>query len=295
MASQYAKAATYVQATSYGQAGLTVTMTPLLSTGTAQTCDMGSIETQARQLATDAGYNVDAYATVVYVSGRGACPGVGSSTLKEPAFPGIQMRTWLWTDELHTILHETGHTMGLMHAGAKDCGAAVNTGTCTEDAAGGWLSAMSSFVYRSVGQYSAFERSVLGWMVPFDVPAAVGSYTYTLRPIETVGEAIRIARTDGKDYWVEFRQPLSGDAYLSAKAYKTQIAGATVWEANQPGASYYEYVNGQRQLDMSPDGKFGTVMGALAPTKTFDDTVNRIRIKTVSQSNGQLTVTVTRY
>lgn len=297
LASQYAKANTYVQAVSYGQTGLSVTMTPLLLSTEPQPCDMQTTETIGRSLATAAGYDVDAYATVVFVQGRGSCTAIGASTLKEPQFPTLQMRTWLWTDELHTILHETGHTLGLMHAGSLDCGALVNTGTaCVSTDADGWLSAMSGFAYRSIGQYAAFERALLGWMVPFTVPSNLGSYTYTLRPIETVSDAIRVSRADGKDYWIEFRQPLQTDSYLSGKSYKTQIAGATVWEAKTLGTvPYYEHITSLRQLDMSPDTNSPMVMGALAASKTFDDTLNRIRIKTVSQVNGQLTVTVTRY
>ena len=116
--------------------------------------------------------------------------------------------------------HELGHNLGLYHSRNMDCGAAPIGTNCTVDEYGDTLDLMGA----TKGHYNAFQKERLGWLTPSQILNVSGSGTYAIEPYESLTggvKALKVLKSIDPStgqriyYYVEFRQPIGYDAFMS--------------------------------------------------------------------------------
>jgi hypothetical protein len=198
----FQQANTFIERSSFGQVRLEADVTPWLTDLTTKpSCGategtIDSIFAPARHAALDAGYNTAHYDTVFYELPDARCGFFGAT------FGQQVMLTREPT--LALLLHELGHTFGLGHAMGSDCADYLHCGV--EDT-GDTMSPMGSGTL----DYSAYEKSVLGWIPP--QPHVTTPKRYVLAPPtkqSRLPQALVVETTRGT-WWIEYRtQPFRG-------------------------------------------------------------------------------------
>ena len=191
----------FVQTSSLGHVHLSFDVTPWLDVfGSSPSCggfsdrSMDGVVAPARDAARQAGYDPDQYDQVMYALGDARC-----------GFYGI---TWghqvmlTRPPSLDLLVHELGHTFGLGHALAATC--AVGCGS---------IDPGDPYTPMGTGgpDFSAYEKSLLGWIGP--QPRATTSGTYTIVPPTKktkLAQALVVDSPEGQ-WWLEFRtKPFRG-------------------------------------------------------------------------------------
>ena len=184
-------------------------------------CNTSQIASLAKQAATTAGVDVSAYRRYVYVFPRNSCGWLGSATLG-----GFEA----WINEglsQMVISHEMGHNFGLYHSHALYCSGALIGNACSVIEYGDSLDTMASVN----GHFNAAQKERLGWL-PDMTDTVQTDGTYVLDPYEApVGanpKALKILKSPGTWYYVEYRQPIGFDGFLSAPSLKNVRNGIVI-------------------------------------------------------------------
>jgi hypothetical protein len=211
-----ADAGTFFRTSSFGQVRLQFDVTPWLpafratpSCGGLTDRSMDGLVAPARDAARRAGYDPDLYDQVLYALADVHCGFYG--------FTWGQQVMLARPPSLELLVHELGHTLGLGHALASKC--AVRCGIIDP---GDPYSPMGTGLL----DFSAYEKSVLGWIGA--QPHAVVSGTYTIVPPTRqtkLAQALVIDTALGQ-WWLEYRmRPFRGllvrfvDAVQSAGSF----------------------------------------------------------------------------
>jgi len=209
---------------SYGQTWLTGDVVGWYTIPQSSTvCDYTQLATYAKQAATAAGIPVSNYRRLLYGFPSNACTWWGLGTVG-----GNPSQAWIkGTFSLGVVGHEMGHNFGLYHSHSLDCGASVYATTCTMSEYGDTMDIMGG---ASSAHTNAYQKERLGWLdygVSPPSTTVTASGTYTLAPFEQPGtdpKALKILQavdsTTGRQtfYYVEYRQPIGFDAYLSTNS-----------------------------------------------------------------------------
>ena len=196
------------------------------------TCNLTQIATDAQSAAAAAGVNLSNYSRYVYAFPyNNVCGWAGSSYVG-----GNPSQSWINGNSLdfHIVDHELGHAFGLWHSHLLDCGSAATIGTnCATVEYGDLLDTMG--IPQTVSaHYSAFQKERLGWLNYGGSPSiqtVQSSGTYIISPYELGGpgpNALKILKstdpTTGTKTWyyLEARQAVGFDAFLSASTYYSQ-------------------------------------------------------------------------
>lgn len=198
MTQALAQATAFLRTSSYGRMSLETTVTPWLDAGfsapscaTARTILPESLLTPVRAASRRAGYNPDAFNRVIYsVTGtdcifQGAAADDEVLLTREPQMP--------------TIVHELGHTWGLAHAAAAEHCATY----CVVEEEGDPYTPMGA----GFGDFSAYEKELLGWIDPQPRVAKPGRYRIYPTAAKTGLHALVLNAADGQ-YWIEQRPDL---------------------------------------------------------------------------------------
>lgn len=254
------------------------------------TCDTSMIATYAKQAAVAAGVDVSAYNRLVYAyPALSTCGFSGASTVG-----GSPSQSWInGSMSLRTVGHELGHGFGLYHARAMDCGTEVIGSSCSTVEYGDILDMLGA--PGMTGHSHAAQKERLGWLNYGASPPLTTvqtSGTYFLDPYETVGsnsKALKILRsTDPATgistwYYVEFRQPIGFDSFISGNSNVT--TGVLVHTSVDP------YGRDNYLLDMTPaTSSFSDA--ALTVGRSYTDPTTNITIMPVSVSNNEASVSV---
>jgi hypothetical protein len=189
----------FYERSSYGQLRLRPQVTGWLNAFTARprcadwttrsTSPLDSFVAPARSAAVGAGYNVAAYARVIYVIVGSDCQFLGiawghSAVLAEE--PSAKL-----------VTHELGHTFGLAHAASAACAS-----TCPIDETGDPFSPMGE----GFSDFSTYEKRQLGWLPePLRVGRS-GVYRLALADVKsTLPHTLVVPAVEG-EYWLELRK-----------------------------------------------------------------------------------------
>lgn len=259
-------------------------------------CDTGSIKSDAQAAAQAAGYNLSNYSHFVYfMSSNSGCSSwwgwatIGGSDVWYNGKYGLNM---------HVFAHEIGHNFGLSHSHSYSCGTAVicSSGTTTEygdphdTMAAPYTQGLSTSVHP---EFNSFQKERLGWLNAGGSPpitTVTSSGSYTIGPYEaqdSTPKALKIMQSSstGSYYYVEFRQPLGFDSYVSN--YTDILNGVVIHQAAPSNP------NSSDLLDMTPSSPTSFLHPALGVGQSFTDSAAGITITPTAVSSTGATVKVT--
>jgi hypothetical protein len=195
VSSAFADAARFYDKSSFHQLELSADVTPWLPAYTAAPAcpdDLGdhvptAFSSPPDAAAAAAGYRVESYDRVMYVTARMACNWDGLGVGRQIVLNADHN----WND----MVHELGHTFGLAHARAVTCA------DCAKDEYGDPFSPMGH------GQldFSAYEKLQMGWLHEVAHISRAGSYTIGRPDVEGATPYALVIETGLHEYWIEQR------------------------------------------------------------------------------------------
>jgi len=269
---------------SYQQTWLTGTVVgPLLLPMTGASCNYSQISTLARQAVTTAGVVLGQFRHIVYSFPSSGCQWWGLGSVG-----GNPGEVWI-NGGLYPVVasHELGHTFGLYHSHALECGSVATGGSCSSIEYGDLFDVMGGG--NGPTHFNAVQKDLLGWLdygASPPVTDVVASGSYTIDPLETPGtnpKALRIKTAVGDWLYVELRRPVGFDSYISTNA--NVMNGVLV--------HYFDgSPNGVYLLDMTPTTTSWSDP-ALPVGMTFQDVAGKVSITPTGVNGTNATVSVT--
>jgi len=247
-------------------------------------CDTGTLASQAKQAAIAAGYNLSNYTRYVFGFPTNACGWWGMGSVG-----GNPSQAWVnGTFSLKVLGHEMGHNLGLYHSKALECGASATTGTCSSIEYGDTLDIMGN---PSSGHFTAFQKERIGWLNYGASPPVTTVSTeglYWIDAYETAGtnpKALKILKSTNPNTWyyVEYRQPVGFDSFLSGNANVLNGVVIHLGTDASPNSSYL--------LDLTPETTSWNDP-ALVLGQSFTDSNAGVIITPVSMNGSSASVQV---
>lgn len=287
----------FVRENSHGQSWLTGDVRGWLELPIARTCNGATIATAANQAASASGSDPATFDRVVYAFPENTACGWGGMANLGGSAPAVWINGWM---TLQNVAHEFGHTLGLRHAHALDCGT-TSTGPsgCTAWEYGDKLDVMGNTVAAHIG---AFGKQRLGWLdapgqPPITTAAASGRYALEAYALAPTGapKALRVPRSPDpltgarRWYYVEYRQYFGFDTVLAANT-ASNVAGGVVLRSATEGDG-----NSSEWLDASPNSSTWDdwADAALAFGQAFTDAESGVQIVALDGTGTSARVDVT--
>jgi len=266
----------------------------------ATTCDIYQIATAAQNAATAAGVNLSSYTRYVYFFPQNnACGFSGASNVG-----GNPSQSWInSTLAPYVVNHELGHAFGLWHAHLFDCGTSATICSSPTLVEYGDSMDVMGIAQTASAHYNAYEKERLGWLGYGSSPSiqtVTASGTYTINPYEIGSSgpnALKILKstdpTTGAKTWyyLEQRQAIGFDAFLSGSFYYTQNETTGVlFHLGTDGDS-----NSSDLLDMTPATTTltGWLDMSLTAGQSFQDSTAGVTFTPTAVSGSGATIQIT--
>ena len=175
--------------------------------------------------------------------------------------------------DLRVTAHELGHNYGLHHANFWQPTTANPVGAGTNQEYGDPFDTMGFGDSTGLLHFNTWSKNKLNWLPEADVQTVTASGTHLLQAYDSITStgkrALKIQEDANTHYWVEFRQAIVGQPFVSN--------GAVIhWG--------YTGTTQSHLLDMTPLSANGASDAPLAVGQTFTDAVNGIKITTLSKT-----------
>jgi hypothetical protein len=257
-------------------------------------CDTYALSQYANAAAVAAGADLSTYSRYVYIFPGNSCNWAGITLKSSNSVPRVYLNG---SFNFKDVAHELGHSFGLDHSAALDCGAASIGSSCTMIEYGDKFDDMGGAPY----QFNAYQKERLGWLnsgtttPPITTVESTG--TYFIEPLETLSaggaKALKILKSvdpvtgDKTWYYVESRQPVGFDSSLASNS--NVVNGVLLHQATQFSDSFnlfFSYL-----LDMTPETS-SWFDPALAVGRTFQDSTAGFSIAPIACSSAGCSVFV---
>lgn len=260
---------------SYGKTSLVTTVTPVVRMPRPQTeyprDNLFLLITEARNAARAAGFETNDYDQDLAAFSRSELfefSGISPIANRGPLING--------NFTFKVLTHELGHAYGLLHANLWRTTDGTPTGSGANVEYGDDFDMMGRGNTQATHFNANYKRS-LDWLTETNIQTVTGPGVYRIfaHDTETVApqsiRALRIQRSAGSDYWIEFRQLLTG--------FPNLMNGALIrWD-------YPFSITRQTQLlDMEP-GTTALDDSSLLIGKSFTDAVNGIKLTVLGKGN----------
>jgi regulation of enolase protein 1 (concanavalin A-like superfamily) len=236
-----------------------------------------AILTDARVTARAAGFDFSSYdlEAVRYSGAAGSFNG--------QAYVGSR-GVWLKTSSAGVAAHEFGHNLGLWHANYWNTGDESSIGSGTNAEYGNSFDTMGS---ANAGNYwfNAGHQNDLGWIPDSNTTRVTASGLYRLHQFDqpridpAARYLLKIARDAERDYWCEFRQRWTSNAWLRNGV----LLNWSPWGYSDASNTAYGSNAGGQLLDTTPGSLDAKSDSSVVLGRTFSDTGARIHITPVSK------------
>jgi PKD domain/Bacterial Ig domain/Carboxypeptidase regulatory-like domain len=173
--------------------------------------------------------------------------------------------------DVRTSAHELGHNLGLSHANWWETGDRSTLGAGSNQEYGDPYDTMGGSG-GGIRHFSASFKNRLDWIPASDAITVTSSGTHRLHAhditIAPFGlRAIRLNRSSGDPYWIEFRQLWTGNKAL------------------MNGVSFRRAAGASQLIDMNPGSSAGKDDVSLTIGRTFSDAANNLHVTALRKGN----------
>lgn len=198
--------------------------------------------------------------------------------------PGSNM--WLKSTSDGTFWHEMGHNLGPIHANRWDTGGKSVIGPGVNDEYGNDFDVLGNSGSGMNGHFNASFKRQIGWLTTDLYTPVTSSGTYRIwqfdQPLADPGRrfALQITKDAQRDYWVEFRQKFTTNAWMMNGVHLNWDP----WGENGLETSTKGSNGGAQLLDTTPGSTSGLNDAALVVGRTFSDVEAGIHITPVAKN-----------
>ncbi|MBA2560210.1 MAG: hypothetical protein H0V07_10055 [Propionibacteriales bacterium] len=296
--------ASYYADVSYGQMTWIGTKTPAYTITDPAGCNLATLANRAEAAAAAGGRNPSSYEAVMINAPKLYC---GADGYGEIGGRHTWIENGLWNLDSgyarYLPAHEIGHSFGLHHSHGLECGTVTVSPSCLADPASNnseygnaWDVMGSNWPGDGAGGvawFSAKQEMLLGWLSGSRVRTVSTSDTYSVVPLERSGTTrpqVLVVNTPAHTYYIEYRQPIGQDAFMSAYPASTDRVHISV-------SASFGTDTGPFALDFMPQSNtvadgFDWNDAPLPMGRSFTDPEKTFTISPVSQNGKSATVDV---
>lgn len=196
----------------------------------------------------------------------------------------------------YVLSHEMGHSLGVRHANAWECGSTVLRGNCNHIEYGNLFDTMGTGSFGL--HFNAFYKDRLGWVPAQNKIIITESGRYIINAFEDPvlnNSPKKFAEIEAlTPIYLEYRKALGFDAYLGDANFLSNQNGLMVNQVINFGLSQF---SSPRYLDMQPQNPSGDLIvdlqrSTLDPRNRFSDPATGVKISPVATSDTSITFDV---